>query len=42
MSRDPVSRWLLFLTLVWLPTRPRELRRAHPCLMPNPKEDSRP
>ncbi len=41
MTRNPVARWLAFLALAWMPHRPRELRRAHPCLIANPKDQSR-
>lgn len=41
MTRSPVSRWLAFLRMAWLPHRPRELRRVHPPLMTNPKDVAR-
>jgi hypothetical protein len=41
MTRSPVSRWLAFLALAWLPHRPRELRRGDSRLISNPKDQSR-
>lgn len=40
MTRNPVSRWLAFLRLIWLPNRDRVLRRVPSALTPNPKDDS--